>query len=185
MGSTNQHDYSSVEESKRIFDYLCGQFDEVAFPAAVKELKDNVEFTSTRDAPYFPIPFKETETTAALKAIEGAVASLLAKTVEGELQPKKINVDLEKTTAFLCQAYMAKVGGLGKLDPGVKALLKGTSIRHNCWLSGQGTNDHKIRICCRPSQILTAACQPTCMRLRTLESIITFMDLWRLQQPSR
>ncbi|KAH7220233.1 CoA-transferase family III domain-containing protein [Fusarium oxysporum] len=128
MGSTNQHDYSSVEESKRIFGYLCGQFDEVALPAAVKELKDNIEFTSTRDAPYFPIPFKETETTAALKAVEGAVASLLAKTVEGELQPKKINVDLEKTTAFLCQAYMAKVGGLGKLDPGVKALLKDTDL---------------------------------------------------------
>ncbi|KAL9562516.1 hypothetical protein ACKAV7_013599 [Fusarium commune] len=128
MGSINQHDYSSVEESKRIFDYLCGQFDEVAFPAAVKELKDNIEFTSTRDAPYFPIPFKETETTAALKAVEGAVASLLAKTVEGESQPKKINVDLEKTTAFLCQAYMAKVGGLGKLDPGVKALLKDTDL---------------------------------------------------------
>ncbi|KAI1040404.1 hypothetical protein LB505_003480 [Fusarium chuoi] len=128
MGSINQHDYSSVEESKRIFDYLCGQFDEVAFPAAVKDLKDNIKFTSTRDAPYFPIPFKETETTAALKAIEGAVASLLAKTVEGESQPKKINVNLEKTTAFLCQAYMAKVGGLGKLDPGVKALLKDTDL---------------------------------------------------------
>ncbi|KAF4961519.1 hypothetical protein FGADI_143 [Fusarium gaditjirri] len=127
MGSINQHDYSSVEESKRIFDYLCDQFDEVAFPAAVKELKGNIEFTSTRDAPYFPIPFKETETTAALKAVEAAVASLLAKTVEGESQPKKINVDLEKTTAFLCQAYMAKVGGLGKLDPGVKALLKAQS----------------------------------------------------------
>ncbi|KAF4439905.1 CAIB BAIF family enzyme [Fusarium acutatum] len=128
MGSINQHDYSSVEESKRIFDYLCGQFDEVAFPAAVKELKDNIEFTSARDAPYFPIPFKETETTAALKAVEGAVASLLAKTVEGESQRKKINVNLEKTTAFLCQAYMAKVGGLGKLDPGVKALLKDTDL---------------------------------------------------------
>ncbi|KAF5555873.1 CAIB BAIF family enzyme [Fusarium mexicanum] len=128
MGSINQHDYSSVEESKRIFDYLCGQFDDIAFPAAVKELKDNIEFTSARDAPYFPIPFKETETTAALKAVEGAVASLLAKTVEGESQPKKINVNLEKTTAFLCQAYMAKVGGLGKLDPGVKALLKDTDL---------------------------------------------------------
>ncbi|KAI1023986.1 hypothetical protein LB504_005418 [Fusarium proliferatum] len=128
MGSINQHDYSSVEESKRIFDYLCGQFDEIAFPAAVKDLKDNIKFTSTRDAPYFPIPFKETETTAALKAVEGAVATLLAKTVEGDSQPRKINVNLEKTTAFLCQAYMAKVGGLGKLDPGVKALLKDTDL---------------------------------------------------------
>ncbi|KAF4340127.1 CAIB BAIF family enzyme [Fusarium beomiforme] len=128
MGSINQHNYSSVEESKRIFDYLCGQFDEIAFPSAIKELKDNIKFTTTRDAPYFPIPFKETETTAALKAVEGAVAGLLAGTIERGSQPNKINVDLEKTTAFLCQAYMAKVGGLGKLDPGVKALLKDTDL---------------------------------------------------------
>ena len=117
-----------MEESKRIFDYLCDQFDETALPAGVKQLRDSIKFTSSRDAPYFPIPFKETETTAALKAVEGAVACLLADSVAGESQTRKINVDLEKTTAFLCQAYMAKVGGLGKLDPGVKAKLKGQSV---------------------------------------------------------
>ncbi|KAF5000527.1 hypothetical protein FGRMN_1694 [Fusarium graminum] len=125
MGSLKQQEYSSVEESKRIFEYLCGQFDEIAFPPAVKELKSSIKFTSSRDAPYFPIPFKETETAAALKAVEGAVACLLADSIEGKSQTRNINIDLEKTTAFLCQAYMAKVGGLGKLDPGVKARLKG------------------------------------------------------------
>jgi hypothetical protein len=125
MGSISNNNYSSTEESKRIFDYLCDQFDETALPAGVKALKDNVEFSSSRDAPYFPIPFKETETTAALKAVEGAVACLLADLVVGGSQTRKININLEKTTAFLCQAYMAKVGGLGKLDPGVKAMLKG------------------------------------------------------------
>ncbi|KAF5657731.1 putative CAIB BAIF family enzyme [Fusarium heterosporum] len=124
MGSLKQPGYSSVEESKRVFDYLCGQFDEIAFPSAIKELKSSIKFTSTRDAPYFPIPFKETETAAALKAVEGAVACLLADSIEGKSQTRNISVDLEKTTAFLCQAYMAKVGGLGKLDPGVKARLK-------------------------------------------------------------
>ncbi|KAM0289756.1 hypothetical protein ACHAO9_005632 [Fusarium lateritium] len=128
MGSLKQHDYSSVEESKRIFDYLCGQFDETAFPSAIKDLKSSIKFTSSRDAPYFPIPFKETETTAALKAVEGAVACLLADSVVEKPQTRSINIDLEKTTAFLCQAYMAKVGGLGKLDPGVKAMLKDTDL---------------------------------------------------------
>lgn len=129
MGSINSDRYSSVEESKQIFDYLCDQFDETALPTGVKKLRDNIEFTSSRDAPYFPIPFKETETTAALKAVEASVACLLADSVIGESQTRKINVNLEKTTAFLCQAYMAKVGGLGKLDPGVKALLKGQYLR--------------------------------------------------------
>ncbi|KAM0346213.1 hypothetical protein ACHAPU_005636 [Fusarium lateritium] len=128
MGSLEQQEYSSVEECKRIFDYLCGQFDEIALPPAIKELKSSIKFTSSRDAPYFPIPFKETETAAALKAVEGAVACLLADLVEGESQTRNINIDLEKTTAFLCQAYMAKVGGLGKLDPGVKAQLKDTDL---------------------------------------------------------
>ncbi|KAJ4111345.1 hypothetical protein NW768_011922 [Fusarium equiseti] len=128
MGSINKNEYSSVEESKRIFNYLCDQFDETALPPGVKQLRDSIKFTSSRDAPYFPIPFKETETTAALKAVEGAVACLLADSVAGESQTRKINVDLEKTTAFLCQAYMAKVGGLGKLDPGVKAKLKDTDL---------------------------------------------------------
>ncbi|WZH49886.1 CoA-transferase family III domain-containing protein [Fusarium acuminatum] len=128
MGSLKQHDYSSVEESRRIFDYLCGQFDETAFPSAIKDFKSSIKFTSSRDAPYFPIPFKETETTAALKAVEGAVACLLADSVEGEPQTRNVTIDLEKTTAFLCQAYMAKVGGLGKLDPGVKARLKDTDL---------------------------------------------------------
>lgn len=131
MGSISHSGYSSVEESKRIFNYLCDQFDETALPAGVKELRDSIEFTSSRDAPYFPIPFKETETTAALKAVEGAVACLLAGSAAGESQTRKMNINLEKTTAFLCQAYMAKVGGLGKLDPGVKAMLKGQYL--NSW----------------------------------------------------
>lgn len=125
MGSIQPQEYSSLEETKRIFDYLCTQFDATSLPPAVKDLKPHVKFTSTRDAPYFPIPFKETETSAALKAVEGGVANLLADLVEGEARPRKITVNLEKTTAFLCQAYLAKVGGLGKLDPGVKAKLKG------------------------------------------------------------
>ncbi|KAF4459797.1 hypothetical protein FALBO_13440 [Fusarium albosuccineum] len=110
MGSLGQK-YSSLEETRRILDFLCDQFDPIALPPAVKDLRSQITFTSTRDAPYFPIPFKETETSAALKAVEGAVACLLADLVEGEPRSRQVTVDLEKTTAFLCQAYMAKVGG--------------------------------------------------------------------------
>ncbi|KAM5354671.1 hypothetical protein ACJ41O_001318 [Fusarium nematophilum] len=128
MGSLQQNNYSSLEETQRILDYLLRQFDSTSLPPAVKDLRSSVKFTAARDAPYFPIPFKETETGAALKAVEGAVASLLADLVEGGSRPRQITVNLEKTTAFLCQAYMAKVGGQGKLDPGVKSRLKDTDL---------------------------------------------------------
>lgn len=129
MGSlSSSSGYSSLEESQRILEYLLTQFDDTSLPpAAAKDLKARASFTAERDAPYFPIPFKETETTAALKAVEGSVAGLLAdlKTGAAEATSRKVVINLEKTTAFLCQAYLAKVGGLGKLDPKVKALLKG------------------------------------------------------------
>ncbi|KAK7421258.1 hypothetical protein QQZ08_010035 [Neonectria magnoliae] len=120
--------YSSVRETSRILELLCDQIDSVSLPLAVRGLVPQIKFSAARDFPYFPIPFKETETSAALKAIEGAVACLLADLKDGESKKRQIVVDLEKTTAFLCQAYLATVGGLGKLDPGVKGLLKDTDL---------------------------------------------------------
>lgn len=123
MGST--HEYSSCAESSRILDLLSGLFDPIGLPAEVRALAKSVSFQAQRDSPYFPIPFKETETTAALKAIEGSVASLLSNLRDGSSHEKQVTVDLEKTTAFLFQAYLATVGGLGKLDKNVRSLLKG------------------------------------------------------------
>lgn len=120
--------YSSTAESARILDLLTsGLLDDAALPREAVALKDNVQFTSVRDAPYFPIPFKETEVTAALKAIEGSLAAAIAGTKDKDAgrQQRRIKVDLEKTTAFLFQAYLARVGGLGKLDKNVRSFLKG------------------------------------------------------------
>lgn len=118
--------YSSKREALDILHYLCKIFDSISLPAGVASRADRVQFVAQRDLPYFPIPFKETETAAALKAIEASVASLLADTRQGEtLSNRKIVVDLEKTTAFLFQAYLARIGGYGKLDKEVKGLLKG------------------------------------------------------------
>ena len=130
MTSPAEPAYSSTAEARRILDYLLTQFDPVSLPPQAAKGASNatVTFKAARDAPYFPIPFKETETAAALKAVEGAVAALLSdlKDASGDkTKARHITVDLEKTTAFLCQAYLATVGGLGKLDPDVKALLKG------------------------------------------------------------
>lgn len=117
--------YSSQQEASAIFDLLASSLDSIALPSEVTAKKADVEFTSKRDSPYFPIPFKETETAAALKAIEGCVVALLAGLNDKTPTKRRIRVDLEKTTAFLFQAYLARVGGLGKLDKNVRTLLKG------------------------------------------------------------
>jgi hypothetical protein len=118
--------YSSIAESSRILDLLFEVFqNDASLPAEVKQKRADVKFTGKRDLPYFPIPFKETETAAALKAVEGALAALLADVREGSGKSRQITVNQEKTTAFLFQAYLARVGGLGKLDKNVRQLLKG------------------------------------------------------------
>ncbi|OAA81977.1 CAIB/BAIF family enzyme [Akanthomyces lecanii RCEF 1005] len=128
MAAQNER-YSSKEEAIRIFQYLLGVFDPISLPSEVASRQGKIKFTAERDQPYFPIPFKETETTAALKAIEGTVAALLAETSDdGSAKDAQVHVNLEKTTAFLFQAYLARVGGLGKLDKEVKALLKDTDL---------------------------------------------------------
>jgi hypothetical protein len=121
--------YSSKEEAHNILQYLCNAFDSISLPCGVASRADRVQFVAERDQPYFPIPFKETETAAALKAVEASVASLLADTRQGDApstSQREIIINLEKTTAFLFQAYLARVGGYGKLDKQVKSLLKGS-----------------------------------------------------------
>jgi hypothetical protein len=125
MGSiSGSLSYSPVREAERIFQLLCDQTEQLGLPSGFEEIKKNVVFKSDFDRVYFPIPFKETETASALKGIEGGVASALAGLKTGQ-QSEEIKVDLEKVTSFLFQSYLATVGGLGKLDDGVKAKLKG------------------------------------------------------------
>lgn len=122
--------YSPVLETSRIFAHLCEQSERLSLPPEVLANKDRVSFSSSHNEIYFPIPFKETETLAALKGVEGSVAAAIAdlRFGRGE-QSRGVRVSLEGATAFGCQAYMAKLDGLSKLDPAVKSKLKGTSWR--------------------------------------------------------
>jgi hypothetical protein len=116
--------YSPVLEARRIFRLLCEQADNLGLPESISAIKGKVRIESDYDRVYFPIPFKETETAAALKAVEGAVACALAQLKFGEAN-FVVRVDLERASCFLFQAYLATVDGLGKLDKGVKTKLKG------------------------------------------------------------
>lgn len=118
--------YSPVLETSRIFSELCDQSERFDLPPEVLANKDLVSFSTSHNEIYFPIPFKETETLAALKGVEGSVAAAIADLRFGAgAGPRGIQVNLEAATAFGCQAYMAKVDGLSKLDPAVKSKLKG------------------------------------------------------------
>ncbi|KAJ5678234.1 CoA-transferase family III [Penicillium maclennaniae] len=121
--------YSPVLETSRIYSDLCDQSDRLGLPSPVLANKDRVSFSTSHNEIYFPIPFKETETLAALKGIEGSVAAAIADLRFGQnAQPRGVQVSLEGATAFGCQAYMAKLDGLSKLDPNVKSKLKDTDL---------------------------------------------------------
>ncbi|ROT35156.1 CoA-transferase family III [Sodiomyces alkalinus F11] len=118
--------YSMIGEIKRILDLITSL---VQLPLSQEQIRNNVTFTSPRELLYFPIPFKETEVASALKAIEGSLASALAALEnDGPESTAPVIVSLERTTAFLFQAYLASVGGFGKLDEGVKAFLPDTDL---------------------------------------------------------
>ncbi|KAA8644663.1 CAIB/BAIF family enzyme [Aspergillus tanneri] len=128
MSDTNSV-YSPVQEAGRIFSLLCGQAERLNLPVEVVEKKDAVSFYSSYDEIYYPIPFKETETLAALKGVEGSVAAAIADLRYGPSpQSRKVRVSLERAMAFGSQAYMARVDGLSKLDPEVKKKLKDTDL---------------------------------------------------------
>ncbi|KAJ5662942.1 hypothetical protein N7507_003673 [Penicillium longicatenatum] len=127
--SANVSPYSPVLETSRIFSSLCDQSERLSLPEEVLANKDKVSFSTSHNEIYFPIPFKETETLAALKGVEGSVAAALADLRFGTTeQPRSVQVSLEAATAFGCQAYMAKIDGLSKLDPKVKSKLKDTDL---------------------------------------------------------
>lgn len=124
MTSLNFEGYSPRVEAGSIFDRLCDLGEELNLPKRYKALAKNAKFTSEKDTIYFPIPFKETETTSALKAVEALVATSLANLKYGE-SSRKIEINLEQTTCFLFQTYLSTIDGLGKYDVGIKAKLKG------------------------------------------------------------
>ena len=100
---------------------------ELRLPEDIESKLNDLTFTTSHDRVYFPIPFKETETTAALKAIEALVASSIADLKFGK-QKRAIEINLEQTTCFLFQTYLSTIDGLGKYSEGVKLKLKDTDL---------------------------------------------------------
>jgi len=125
-GNTEEH-YSMLEETRKSLGVLL-QLAKSQIPQECRQLITDVQFhTANTGSPYFPCPFKETEATSALKAVEAGIAVSIANLQYGE-QNRKATVDLERASAFLFSAYLSTVGGMNKQHPKVKSLLKGTRL---------------------------------------------------------
>lgn len=135
--------YSSVKEARNVLERVLQL---APVPEEIAAKARNVEFVSASDLPYFPIPFKETELGAALKAVEASIGLAIAELrrtasaadatqngVASQLAERgsqngapRIKIDLERTTAFLFQTYLTSIGGFTKPEKGATQFLKGT-----------------------------------------------------------
>ncbi|KAF2139567.1 uncharacterized protein K452DRAFT_289573 [Aplosporella prunicola CBS 121167] len=119
--------YSMADETRRTLDNLL-HLAKSQIPSECRDIIARTTFhTDNTGSPYFPCPFKETEATSALKAVEAGMAAAIADLVYGE-QDRKITVDVDRASAFLFSAYLSTVGGMNKSHPNVKSLLKDTDL---------------------------------------------------------
>ncbi|RAH67575.1 CoA-transferase family III [Aspergillus aculeatinus CBS 121060] len=119
--------YSARVEADRIFNGLINDAERLNLPRDA--LGSKVFFTPSADEIYYPTPFKVTETLAALKGVEGAMAAAIADLRFGAMPGgREIRVSLERATLFGFQALLAKVDGYSRSDPEIRRYLKDTDI---------------------------------------------------------
>lgn len=166
---TNGHiRYSVVRGAKQALQAL-RQFVGDQLPPEVDYHLGQVIFSTSSDGHrvYFPCPFKENEAAAALKAVEASIVAAIADLRFGT-QRRKIDVNLEKTAAFLFSAYIATIGGMDKADPGVKSKLKGGSSFN--LLSAITNAHHRYRFVPRTIYIVS----------KTVGKLIRNEETWRI-----
>ena len=120
-------DYSVREECRRSLHRLL-QLAGQQLPDEVREHVNNVTFSAGKgsNVVHLPCPFKETEATSVLKAVEACVAAAIAD-LRFSSKRRKIDVDTERATCFLFSAYLSTVDGMDKANPNVISRLKGRS----------------------------------------------------------
>lgn len=119
-------DYSLLDETRRARNFLLGQLKSQIPEETLVQIRKVTFLNGDRNLPEFPCPFKESEAIGALKAVEAGLATAIADLIQGKQeQERKAVVDLQLASCFLFSAYLATVGGHGKLDPKSKSFIKG------------------------------------------------------------
>lgn len=96
-------------------------------PQAIFPFTRTVEITSTLgggDDVHFPTPLKEQDTAAAIKALEACAVAAISNLRYGA-ESRKIQVDIDKVSAFLMSAYLTTLDGMGKADPAIRSRIPG------------------------------------------------------------
>ncbi|KAK9449464.1 CoA-transferase family III domain-containing protein [Limtongia smithiae] len=118
--------YSLLATTRTIFDGL------IADPAIPIPAAARAKAAVFDSLPILPCVFKECETVAALKGVEGAVAAAIAEDRYGAddaaVRNDAVSIDLQHATMFLFMAYLASVDGYTKLQPEVKKKLVDTDF---------------------------------------------------------
>ncbi|PSN67916.1 alpha-methylacyl-CoA racemase [Corynespora cassiicola Philippines] len=134
LGTTNGHANGTTADintllqgTRKALEHLLAKADGQLPQEALPHIASINFSTANTGSPYFPSPLKQTEAISALKAVEAGVAAAIAD-LANENKSRKINVDLERASAFLFSTYLATVGGMDKAHPKVKKLLKDTDL---------------------------------------------------------
>jgi hypothetical protein len=124
-------DYCLLDEAKRARNILLGQLKNQLPDETVVHIRKVAFRNGEQDLPAFPCPFKQSEAIGSLKAVEAGLAIASADLIQGKQeQERKAVVDLQLANCFLFSAYLATVGGHGKLDSKSKSFLKGRYLTY-------------------------------------------------------
>ncbi len=126
--SPQSHPRHSVAAGTRDALHKLGASCRGELPEPILAFTENVEITSTSgrgDAVHFPTPLREQETAAAIKALEASAVAAIAHLRYGTSSRSKIQVDLDKVSAFLMSAYLTTLDGMDKADPRIKDKIPG------------------------------------------------------------
>ncbi|KAK3322502.1 CoA-transferase family III [Apodospora peruviana] len=99
-------------------------------PEAFLEHAKSVVFTSTSSngkGVHFPVPLKEQDAAAAIKALEACAAAAIAD-IRYRKAHRQIEVDLDKTSCFLMSAYLTTIDGMDKGNPEAKKKIPDTDL---------------------------------------------------------
>lgn len=167
--------YSMEAETRKSLSSVL-QLAKTQIPAECRDIIASATFTTANTgSPYFPCPFKETEATSALKAVEAGMAAAIANLIYGEKE-RKITVDLDRASSFLFSAYLSTVDGMNKAHPNVKSKLKGWCF--NTVVEAM-TNISKIPISYKRSLSFIEDSPPICTKPRTPANTSICTALWK------
>ncbi|KAK3901246.1 CoA-transferase family III domain-containing protein [Staphylotrichum tortipilum] len=98
----------------------------------IMKLTGTVELTAASekgDFVHFPTPLRAQEAVAAIKAVEGCAAAAIAKLRYGQGKSRRVQVDLDKVSAFLMSAYITTLDGMDKTHPEIKERIPDTDLK--------------------------------------------------------